>query len=69
MRKKDTNCLSEASFCDRLRQMRNEGSQRPSFWAAFLLLLILWPAKKRRIPMAKPINFEPAQKTGIPRTY
>jgi hypothetical protein len=43
---------SEDLNCDRLRQLRNEGSQGPSFWAAFLLLLLLWPPKKRRILMA-----------------
>ena len=34
----------------------SEGSRRPSFRVAFLLLLFLWPAKKRRIHTTKPIN-------------
>jgi hypothetical protein len=31
MRKKITNCLSETSFCDRLRQLLNRGQPKAKF--------------------------------------
>jgi hypothetical protein len=31
MRKKVTNCLSEASFCDRLKQLRKRGKPKAKF--------------------------------------
>jgi len=42
-----------------------EGSGRPIFRAAFLLLLFLWPAKKRRIKLAIHINLEPAYNNEV----
>jgi len=50
---KATNCLSEASFCGRLRQLLERGKPKAKFLGGLSFVTFLCPQKKSKIPSGK----------------